>query len=395
MPTPKSTHAPLPPQSTPKSSNAGIKRDFSSIANSSSSPPPARKRLRYAEIPVFARSARPGKSIKYAGGPYSPAPVKQSPSPLPPAAAPPPAPPASTVNGQLPLNGAPPPMPLQQPPSTSPPWEACITNTVPYEDLTRLLCDLIFLHIGGAEPPEGGAKFEIEAKLGEIQSREEHTRLRYPMMTEALVNTDNVHHKALNDFLNECLKHSQAPNRVPIHYKHIHESDAFHELTKDGIENLPPAIRNYVNPRHRPRVRITTDMETNEITAKIIKSRLVDFDIFSPRTQFDYRISISVESPWNGSEDWLIPVNEAEGRRGERQKDRVSYRHLAYQIDLTQVTYPATNRKDHELEVEVAPDTLRQEIAAAKAREPSRYEELVRGFVDNVRLLARQFPIRN
>lgn len=54
-----------------------------------------------------------------------------------------------------------------------------------------------------------------------------------------------------------------------------------------------------------------------------------------------------------------------------------------------------THRKDHELEVEVAPDTLRQEIALAKAREPSRYEELVKGFVDNVRLLARQFPTRN
>lgn len=88
-------------------------------------------------------------------------------------------------------------------------------------------------------------------------------------------------------------------------------------------------------------MRITTNLDTKEVTAKIIKSRLVDFDIFSPRTQFDFRISISVESPWDGSEDWLITVDEAGGRRGDRQKDRVSYRHLAYQIDLTQVTYAA------------------------------------------------------
>lgn len=150
-----------------------------------------------------------------------------------------------------------------------------------------------------------------------------------------------VHHKALNDFLNDCLKKSQAPSRIPIHYKHIHEADAFYELTKDGIDNLPFTVSRYITPRHRPRVRITTDLDTKEVTAKIIKSRLVDFDIFSPRTQFDFRISINVESPWNGSEDWLENVDEAGGRRGDRQKDRVSYRHLAYQIDLTQVTYPA------------------------------------------------------
>ena len=41
------------------------------------------------------------------------------------------------------------------------------------------------------EPPEGGAKFEIEAKLGEIQTREEHTRLRMPVLTECLIDKNN------------------------------------------------------------------------------------------------------------------------------------------------------------------------------------------------------------
>ena len=72
------------------------------------------------------------------------------------------------------------------------PWEPSIINATPYEDLTRLMCDQIFARIGMEEPPEGGAKFEIEAKLGEIQTREEHRRLRMPVLTECLIDKDNL-----------------------------------------------------------------------------------------------------------------------------------------------------------------------------------------------------------
>ena len=79
-------------------------------------------------------------------------------------------------------------MPEYMPPTK---WEPSIVNSDAYDDLTRLLCDLIFHQIGG-EPPSEGAKFEIEAKLGEIQSRDEHARLRFPVMSETLLSTDNL-----------------------------------------------------------------------------------------------------------------------------------------------------------------------------------------------------------
>lgn len=45
--------------------------------------------------------------------------------------------------------------------------------------------------------------------------------------------------------------------------------------------------------------------------------------------------------------------------------------------------------KEHELEIEVSSAEVRNQGLLAKAGEPNGYEDLIRGFVDNVRLLAR------
>ena len=63
-------------------------------------------------------------------------------------------------------------------------------NVIPYEDLTRKVCDWIFATIGTAAPPAGGAMFEIEAKLGEIRDAEDDARINLPVDTEAVFNKD-------------------------------------------------------------------------------------------------------------------------------------------------------------------------------------------------------------
>lgn len=75
-------------------------------------------------------------------------------------------------------------------------------------------------------------------------------------------------------------------------------------------------------------------MSTNKegkVIKKIIKARISDLNIYSPMTEFDWRISVNVEMPWDGDHQGL----RAQG--AERVKDRMSYRHLVYQIDLTDV----------------------------------------------------------
>jgi hypothetical protein len=85
---------------------------------------------------------------------------------------------------------------------------------------------------------------------------------------------------------------------------------------------------------------VTTDQKTGELLAKIVKCRLADLDVYSPATCVDWRISVNIEINYDGDIRHL-QVSDGGGARGrggaDRIKDRMSYRHLAYQIDLTQV----------------------------------------------------------
>ena len=99
----------------------------------------------------------------------------------------------------------------------------------------------------------------------------------------------------MNNFLNEAVKASMPQaglNRIPLSYAHKRERDTFYEVPP---QELPPLIQNYMNPRHKPKVRVTTDQKTGEILAKIIKCRLADLDVYSPQTSVDWRISVNIE----------------------------------------------------------------------------------------------------
>ena len=120
-------------------------------------------------------------------------------------------------------------------------------------------------------------------------------------------------------------------------YVHTREKDSFYELSQSAYPTLPASIRAQLNPHHKIKVRVTTDQKTGKVLAKIVKVRVADLDIYSPRTAFDWRISVNLEMAYDGDIDSLIEARDG-GRRADRNKDRLSYNHLAYQIDLTQVT---------------------------------------------------------
>ena len=201
-------------------------------------------------------------------------------------------------------------------------------------------------------------------------------------------------------------------------YKHTYETDTFYEISQAGALQLPRSIASGVqyNPRavNKSKVRITTDQKTGKEIAKIIKARVADIDIYSPRTAFDWRISVNVEMNFDGDMRGLVETDRKDGKKADRNKDRMSYKHLAYQIDLTQVTpaevsstrrrftlfsldtqtykpHQATSKtdKEHELEIEVSSEEVRRQGLLAQSGQISQYEDLIRGFVDNVRVLAR------
>ncbi|KAJ9201115.1 hypothetical protein DTO021D3_9005 [Paecilomyces variotii] len=419
---PMTSSAQLPPKENMSMSPASV-----------SGPPPAkRKRTRYAEPPIYARKA-PGT---HGRSPMLPA--RRPPVPkharhtvddpasrqksIPPAAAIPAAA-RNQVNGAPPTNGRisnlPPPEPS---PGLLGPWEPSITGLIPHEEITKLICDFLFQQVVmrkdvGAGPAGGAATgqdaiLEVEAKLGQLIDRNRGERLRLPVLTECILSKDDpairtsfessmslAQHRAMNNFLNDAVKASMPQansSRVPLSYAHKKERDTFYEV---NVSELPPVIQHNLHPRHKPKVRVTRDQRTGEILAKIVKCRVADLDVYSPRTCVDWRISVNLEMNYDGDVSNL-PIADGAGARGraggERNKDRMSYRHLAYQVDLTQVATaepPTKSDFEHELEIEISSAEVRRQGDLALAGDPkNQYEDLIKGFVDNIRVLARAVP---
>jgi polynucleotide 5'-triphosphatase len=120
-------------------------------------------------------------------------------------------------------------------------------------------------------------------------------------------------------------------------YAHRRERDTFFELPRSAHATLPGCMRAVQNPRHVVKVRVTRDQRSGELLAKIIKARVADLDIYNPQSLLDCRISVNLEMRYDGDVESLISSSESV-RMPDRNKDRLSYTHSHYQIDLTQVT---------------------------------------------------------
>lgn len=198
-------------------------------------------------------------------------------------------------------------------------------------------------------------------------------------------------HKYLNDFLNKTVFEARNnPNRPDIAYRHTKETDQFYSADANLLASLPPSVRPYIFGSGRirkPRVRITRDTQTKEVKAKIIKARIGDLDILSPGEAFDCRISVNIEVSFNEDISSFEPSDEP-----ARMKDRVSYQHLHTQVDLTQVRkIDNPHEKVHELEVEMmAEKILEQGLRTKSGDEGACYEEMVKTFINNLRILTRE-----
>ncbi|KAJ5757974.1 uncharacterized protein N7511_006668 [Penicillium nucicola] len=422
--------------SSPAGPRGGVHPVKMEIDNASHAAPqqPQQKRRRYNEPPIYAqRSARTRGKCPLIPNPRPPIPKHARPTQQETWAARRRSSSTMAVTPSARVTRAPTvaspstngPTPVPAPPSSTSqsggslgPWEPSITGFIPHEEVTKTLCDFLFKHVvlrtdvnagpAGSAAAGQGAIIEVEAKLGHIIDMDSRDRINLPILTESVINRESARfrtsfestmtveqHRAMNNFLNETVKASmpqQNPTRIPLSYAHKKERDTFYEVQ---ASDLPPVIRQNLNPRHKPKVRVTTDQRTGEVLAKIVKCRVADIDVCSPRTTVDWRVSVNLEMEYPGDVSTLTMVDVA--GRGERNKDRMSYSHLAYQVDLTQVAkseqQPDKNEFEHELEVEVSAAEIRRQGQLAMAGDPkNQYEDLVKGFVDNIRLLARAVP---
>lgn len=206
----------------------------------------------------------------------------------------------------------------------------------------------------------------------------------------------------MNTYLNTVTKTSHdTPGRIKIVYNHPLEQDSFSPLSPQGFAAIPPVFRKHLtgNRDRDLRLRTTRDLKKPEhpVTARIVKVRVADLHIYNPAADYDCRISLNLEIDlFDRHRPDLPPLDVLVGeyRAGEkappdRTKDRLSYAHLAYSIDLTKVEVGKGLAPKYELELEVDAEVLREQMQALNQGRPSGFGDVVAGFLGNAGVLMR------
>lgn len=165
------------------------------IFASSSPQQPPKKRIRYSEPPIWARSVRSKAAVSLGAKGTNKVNGKSPIGIYPAHQAPPPiktetngnSQPSAAVNRATPSIN----MPLDDPSVILGPWEKTITNQKPQDDVSRLVADFLFLNVVSrgdlGELASRGVEIEIEAKLGQIIDRETNERYHLPVQSECVL----------------------------------------------------------------------------------------------------------------------------------------------------------------------------------------------------------------
>jgi len=203
-----------------------------------------------------------------------------------------------------------------------------IFGYLPLDDSINVISKFLEGHLGTPN-------IEIEGKLGRIMDNNTKDRVYLPVQSETVLAHDfkgirfvsdmtMEQHRNYNQILNKLVNDGSKPNPKTAHfsYRHIHQMDSFYQV-----------------PGHREKLRLSTDEANNQVINFIKKVNIGHLNIYLPNSPLDLRISINIEEKMDQSLIKDIQPNF------ERQKDRLSYKSHAIQIDLTQVQEPTNNKK--------------------------------------------------
>ncbi|KAI6030903.1 mRNA triphosphatase CET1 [Pisolithus orientalis] len=273
-------------------------------------------------------------------------------------------------------------------PANLPPLSVSILGVEPLDEFIREIADFVH-HMIMTRPNAGpDARVEVEAKVGVLRDKASN-RLMLPVLVETILspnidsdlrfetNMSAAQHKHYNTLLNQLQQTSREPTHpsTPLEYKHVKVVDSFYASE---------------NPRDREKIRVTRDEKTGTAHEIMTKIRLGDLNIYCPKRAADWRVSVNLE----------IPVAHPVGTPTHtRRKDRICYSHEEFNIDLTQVTTTSSSNPlpevTHELELEIARPSLllfaasRRGDMNAPEHERNAFDELIRSFVNNARILVK------
>lgn len=158
----------------------------------------------------------------------------------------------------------------------------------------------------------------------------------------------------------------------------------------DALYAPPPGLLESIGHAgghgHNDKVRVSRD-KRGAVVATIVKTRVADLNVHSPAEAFDWRISLSTETPVQFEPaPAQLPVNV-------REKDRAVYMADTCRVDLTVVTTKQGSRPpalSYELEIEVldAPGLI-AEGEKEERGEPNVFDDVLQSVLDTARLIIR------
>ncbi|KND00986.1 uncharacterized protein SPPG_04083 [Spizellomyces punctatus DAOM BR117] len=250
--------------------------------------------------------------------------------------------------------------------------EPSIFGKKPEEDIVLTVSNFIWRNISGGK---SGAHLEIEGKLGLIIDKETGDRIRLPVSSETVIinngqfrfdsNMTMAQHAHFNRILNAVVQRPGSRTR----YVHTKEVDHYYQQGSQKI-------------------RVSADQKSGQVKEVLTKQRIADLEVHLPNSHLDFRISISLEIPAQR------PPKDSHSKF-RRQKDRLSYSHEAFRVDLTQVRQ--YNDRDmeidvsHEVEVEFIRATeLLVEKEKRQKQQQNNFADYVDIFLNNLRYLSRK-----
>ncbi|KAH6912667.1 CYTH-like domain-containing protein [Coprinopsis sp. MPI-PUGE-AT-0042] len=254
--------------------------------------------------------------------------------------------------------------------SDLPPLSLSILGVEPLDEFIKEIADFVH-HMIVTRPEHLGGLVEVEAKVGVLREPRSGARIHVPVLVESVLQPDALdvrfesnmsvtQHRHYNQLLNNLKTSSDSPSHPasPVEYSHLYLIDT---------SSTPTPQMTLTNGDRRLRggdkIRVTRDEKTNSVV--------------HPKRSADWRISVNLEVPCTLLQPGL----------------------LEFMIDLTQVvshTSPgAPPQTSHELELEVSRPELLLATAAKRndlnysEHERSAFDELIRAFVNNARILVR------
>ncbi|TPX72316.1 hypothetical protein SpCBS45565_g00621 [Spizellomyces sp. 'palustris'] len=255
--------------------------------------------------------------------------------------------------------------------------EPSIFGKKPEEDILLTVSDFIWRNISGGK---SGAHLEIEGKLGLIIDKQTGDRIRLPVSSETVLTNSGQFRFDSNMTMHLVLKAQHA------HFNRI----------LNALVQRPGSRTRYVHTKEvdhyyqqgSQKIRVSADQKSGQVKEVLIKQRIADLEVHLPNSHLDFRISINLEIPAQR------PPKDSPSRF-RRQKDRLSYSHEAFRVDLTQVRQ--YNDRDvetdltHEVEVEFIRATeLLAEKEKRQNQQQNNFADYVDIFLNNLRYLSRK-----